>query len=139
MQINIQKRHLFIILALVVFLAGVILVFAANPTTKPNPGHYSQEVMVNIRGTDKTLQEAIDLGQLGPICHWEKSWQNYLTGVNIGNSEIINEKKTCDLGQCQIKADITSCNPSLSSCFSTSAMVSCGVTSPEYDEWLYCC
>ena len=48
--------------ALIIFLAGVILVFAANPSTKPNPGHASNEIMVNINGTDKTLQQAIDDG-----------------------------------------------------------------------------
>jgi len=62
-NIEIKKRHLFIILSVIIFLAGVILVIAINPTTKPNPGHASDEVMVNIPGVgDKILQQAIDDG-----------------------------------------------------------------------------
>ena len=40
--INIQKRHLFIILALIIFLTGIILV-VSNPD-KPNPGHTVDEI-----------------------------------------------------------------------------------------------
>ena len=63
-QINIEKKHLLI---LVIFLSlfTIALVIAVNPTTKPNPGHLSNEVMINVGGADKTLQVAIDDGSFG--------------------------------------------------------------------------
>jgi len=63
-QINIEKKHLFIII-IFLSLCTLALVIAGNPSTKPNPGHASNEVMVNISGVDKTLQDAIDDGSLG--------------------------------------------------------------------------
>lgn len=40
MQISIEKRHLFLISAIIIFLAGVIIVVAV----KPNPGHSLSEI-----------------------------------------------------------------------------------------------
>ena len=47
-----------------IFIIGVGLVISANPISKVNPGHDSTEIMVNIEGNDKTLQQAIDAGDL---------------------------------------------------------------------------
>jgi len=44
MQINIEKRHLFILLALVVFLAGVILVIGYGGSNPQVLGHSSGEI-----------------------------------------------------------------------------------------------
>jgi len=76
-QINIEKKHLFILL-IFLSLFTIALVIAINPTTKPNPGHASNEVMVNIGGTDKTLQAAIDDGSLGggKLGVWESKTGN---------------------------------------------------------------
>ena len=47
---------------MIVFLVGVGVVISMNPSSKVNPGHDSTEVMVNVKGKDKTLQQAIDDG-----------------------------------------------------------------------------
>ena len=66
-------------LILVVFLSlfTIALVIAVNPSTKPNPGHASNEVMVNVGGADKTLQAAIDDGSLsrGLTKVYDSGWQ----------------------------------------------------------------
>ena len=75
-QINIEKKHLFILM-IVLSLFTIALVIAVNPTTKPNPGHASNEVMINIGGADKTLQAVIDDGSLGGGAGWTH------TGVKV--------------------------------------------------------
>jgi len=88
-QINIEKKHLLI---LVIFLSifTIALVIAVNPTTKPNPGHLSNEVMINVGGTDKTLQAAIDDGSFGGGKTYESAWfavsalTNYPITHNLG-------------------------------------------------------
>ena len=74
-QINIEKKHLLI---LVIFLSlfTIALVIAVNPTTKPNPGHLSNEVMINVGGADKTLQAAIDDGSFGLTKVYDSGWQS---------------------------------------------------------------
>ncbi|MBM3234624.1 hypothetical protein FJZ19_06045 [Candidatus Pacearchaeota archaeon] len=63
-KINIEKKHLLVLL-LFLSIVTIALVIASNPSTKPNPGHASNEIMVNIGGADKTLQAAIDAGDFG--------------------------------------------------------------------------
>jgi hypothetical protein len=69
MQINIEKRHLFLILAFLVGFLGVVFVIAYNPSISGgNPavmGHSADELMVNVSGEIKGLQEAIDDGSFG--------------------------------------------------------------------------
>jgi len=60
--INIEKKYFFLFSAIMIFIIGVGLVISANPISKVNPGHDSTEIMVNIEGNDKTLQQAIDAG-----------------------------------------------------------------------------
>lgn len=140
MQINVEikKRHLYLILALVVFLAGVMIVIAANPSSKPNPGHASNEVMVNINSVDKTLQQAIDDKDFGSIysCHWEKSWKSYPNeGANIP------EKTQCNVGTCMFKVDCMNVAPS-NTTYKQGACGSpqtCGQTTSDNNEFLYCC
>lgn len=62
MQINIEKRHVFLILSVLVLLSGVIL--ASSYTFIPNPGHGGDRVQVTLGGQEMTLQEAIDQGKL---------------------------------------------------------------------------
>ena len=61
-NLKIEKKHLYLLSAIMVFLVGVGYVIAVNPASKPNPGHDSTELMINIGGADKTLQSAIDAG-----------------------------------------------------------------------------
>ena len=61
-NINLGNKTFYTILAIALVLIVAGIVIAVNPTTKPNPGHASNEVMVNIGGADKTLQAAIDAG-----------------------------------------------------------------------------
>jgi len=65
--INIKKKQLFIISLIVVFLVGVSFVFAYD-WSSGNPsimGHTSNEVDVRIDGNTKSLQQAIDDGDIG--------------------------------------------------------------------------
>jgi len=72
-KINIEKKHLLVLL-LFLSIVTIALVIASNPSTKPNPGHASNEIMVNIGGADKTLQQAIDDRNLGTSnIIWESS------------------------------------------------------------------
>jgi len=57
MQINIEKRHFTIIVVLLLFLTAISLIIAAS--SKPNPGHNSDEVYVNWNSKDMNLQTAM--------------------------------------------------------------------------------
>lgn len=61
-NIRIEKKEFWLFAAIIVALVGVGYVIAGNPGSKPNPGHASNEIMININGADKTLQAAIDDG-----------------------------------------------------------------------------
>lgn len=63
--IKLTNKTAYTLILILAVLTTTLVVYAANPTTKPNPGHASQEIMVNIAGTDKTLQAAIDAGDFG--------------------------------------------------------------------------
>ena len=65
--IKLTNKVAYTLIAILALLITSLIVYAVNPTTKPNPGHASNEVMVNINGTDKTLQAAIDDGDFGGI------------------------------------------------------------------------
>ena len=64
-NINLSNKVFYSLIAIISILSIVAIVVAVNPSTKPNPGHASNEVMVNIGGVDKTLQQAIDDSSLG--------------------------------------------------------------------------
>ena len=64
-KINIEKRHLFLLAAILTFLAGTIIVISYGNFRDGNPtivGHSSDEINVNINGEVKTLQQAIENG-----------------------------------------------------------------------------
>jgi len=65
--INIKKKHLFFIIAVIVFFAGVGIVISNGPYTSsiPNPGHGADGILVKIPVLgEKTLQDAISEGDL---------------------------------------------------------------------------
>jgi hypothetical protein len=66
LRVNIEKIHLFLFAVMFVAMLGVVFVIAYNPSISGgNPavmGHSSDEVMVNVFGEIKGLQEAIDDG-----------------------------------------------------------------------------
>lgn len=64
MQINIQKRHLFLIFSVITLLAGIILV-ASYTQPIPNPGHGGDKVWISVAGTEMSLQDAIDQNKFG--------------------------------------------------------------------------
>lgn len=68
-NIQIQKKDLWLFVALVVFLAGSVYVIAYNSGGPPNlMGHSSEELEIDINGDgvlDKTLQQAVDEGDFG--------------------------------------------------------------------------
>ena len=63
--IKLTNKLAYTLILILAVLSISLIAYAANPATKPNPGHASNEVMVNIAGTDKTLQAAIDDGSFG--------------------------------------------------------------------------
>lgn len=73
MQINIEKRHFYLLTAIFVFLVGVGFVVSYGGNQPTIMGHSGGEVMVNIGGVDKTLQQAINDGDFavnGSWCGW---------------------------------------------------------------------
>lgn len=80
MQINIEKRQVYLILAVCVFLAAATITIAYGGTNPNVMGHNSGEINVNVGTTDNpnvmTLQEAINRGYLsggtggGATCSW---------------------------------------------------------------------
>jgi len=63
--INIQKKDLFLLSAIVVFLIGVGFVVAYGSGDPSLNGHDAGEIMVNIDGSSISLQEAINSGKFG--------------------------------------------------------------------------
>jgi len=59
-EININKKHLYLIIGLVVVFSALIVVLATNN----RQSHPADEVMVTIDKVEKTLQEAINNGEL---------------------------------------------------------------------------
>lgn len=86
--INIEKKGVFIILASLILLSGIIITFAYTTST-PNPGHGADSVLISISGDEMTLQQAIDSGKFSsssstisePTC-------KYYTSLVNGNKEI---------------------------------------------------
>ncbi|MDO8740238.1 MAG: hypothetical protein Q7J54_01545 [Candidatus Woesearchaeota archaeon] len=59
---NIAKKHLYILMAFVLAVAGIVLVIGYGTTTPDTFGHSGGELMVTVGGVAKTLQSAIDGG-----------------------------------------------------------------------------
>lgn len=67
LKVNFQKKDLWLLSAIVVFLVGVGYVIASYPYSQaiPNPGHGGDTTWVNIPGQgEMTLQDAITNGKL---------------------------------------------------------------------------
>jgi hypothetical protein len=66
MKIKLEKKDLYVLGIIILFIVGVGLVIAYNPNFQGgNPaimGHSPDEIYVNISGNVKTLQQAIDDG-----------------------------------------------------------------------------
>ena len=63
-NLNIQKKDLWLLLAIMVFLIGVGFVIASYPYSQsiPNPGHGADNVWVDINGIEMNLQSAMGNG-----------------------------------------------------------------------------
>lgn len=62
---HLENRHFLLIVIFIAVLEGVALVIAYGGFQPDVMGHSSGEVMVNIGGVDKSLQQAIDDGDFG--------------------------------------------------------------------------
>ena len=72
--INIEKKHLFLIIAISVFLAGTVLVISYDYEDPiRNPGHGADTVWIDIHGEEKTLQNAIDDNNFGKW-RWDEDY-----------------------------------------------------------------
>jgi len=76
LEINITKKYAFLIIGAILLAGGIFLVNAYGGTQPKVVGHSSGEVDVNIGGTIKTLQEAINAGDFN-------SWSS-ITGMPAG-------------------------------------------------------
>ena len=64
--INIEKRDIWIISAIFIFIAGASFVVAYNSGATPSVmGHSGEELEINVSGKIMSLQQAVDLGMLG--------------------------------------------------------------------------
>lgn len=95
--INIQKKDLWLLAAVVVFLTGGVYVIAYGSNNPQLHGHDASEAMVNIGGVDKTLQQAINDGDFSGSssptnCVWESANRYgsntkdgyYIAGISLG-------------------------------------------------------
>ena len=105
MQINIEKRHFALIFAIIVFLAGVLIVIA-NPA-KPNPGHSLSEIEAPC-ATGQVLKMTAsgwecgddDTGATGNVMGGgtETSGGSPSCTVYWGNAQCQNNKLVCSQG-----------------------------------------
>ena len=79
--INIDKKYFFILLGVLVLGIGGIFVYGYGTTNPVAFGHSSGEVDVVIGGTTtKTLQQAIDAGDLGGASQQTIRWDKWVEG-----------------------------------------------------------
>lgn len=60
LKVNFQKKDLWLVAAIMVFIAGVGYVIASYSQPIPNPGHGGDNVYININGNNTDLQTAIN-------------------------------------------------------------------------------
>ena len=63
-EVNVEKRYAYIIISLLIIVAGLLVVNAAYTSQIPNPGHGGDRVLVKVGTQEVTLQKAIDDGLL---------------------------------------------------------------------------
>ena len=90
LNINIQKKDLWLISAVMVFLVGVGVVIGFGDYNSGNPqvmGHSSDEIMVNVSGSLVSLQSAIDARSFGGMefGNWIDKSSDY--GTQQANSD----------------------------------------------------
>lgn len=85
-KIEISNRLLYTFIALVVTINAIAISFAFGGNTPNVIGHSSGEVEVTVGGVQKTLQTAIDAGDLGGgICNWA-GWKCDCTDSNVAGT-----------------------------------------------------
>ncbi len=89
-NLNIQKKDLWLISAIMVFLIGVGFVIAYNSGNPSVHGHDAGETMVNIGGVEKTLQQAIDDGDF--------SGSSGITSISSGSGITLNPNPIISTG-----------------------------------------
>jgi hypothetical protein len=139
MQINIQKRHLVILIAILAVLGIGFVIASTWSNIATHVGHSWDEIQPSncsagqfVNGTD----------QNGVICstptnfphHWEKSWKRY----PVEGADLASEKTACDVGNCILKMDSCTCDPSSPTCACKSELQSCGITTDSNNEMLFC-
>ncbi len=62
-EVNIGKRYVFLLLGVILVLAGIIFGYAT--WSNPSVSHDASSVKIRIGGTDYSLQEAVDSGMIG--------------------------------------------------------------------------
>ncbi len=65
-EFHLSNRHLLFVVIIIAILEGVALAIAYGGTQPAVMGHSSGEVMINIGGGDKSLQQAINDGDFTP-------------------------------------------------------------------------
>ena len=83
LNINIEKKYAFMILAGILLLAIAVGVYAVWSNPSSGKWHESNEVKVKISGVDYSLQEAINGGLLGGSCTLLYDSSSYTTPVFI--------------------------------------------------------
>ena len=88
-EVNLEKKYFFGIIAVMLVLAGAIFAYASYSNPIPNPGHGADTVWVNVSGAEMNLQEAINQGKIGGFS---------ISGLRIGPigcNNIITNATTC--------------------------------------------
>jgi len=61
-EINIEKKHLYILIVFIVLIGvGYVIAYTSDV---PNPGHGGDTVLVEVNDVEKTLQNALDSGDI---------------------------------------------------------------------------
>ena len=85
--LNIEKRFAYVVIGVLIVVLGALIVYSYNSGGPASfVGHSSEEIDVNISGTLKTLQQAIDDGDFsGGSSPWSQSGSNiYYNSGNVG-------------------------------------------------------
>ncbi len=72
--IKIEKRHVYVFVALVVLLIGIFVIRAYGSNIPSTFGHSAGEIDVTIGGQTKNLQQAIDSGNFGQVAYLDATF-----------------------------------------------------------------
>lgn len=76
MKIEITNRAIFTLILVIVLFISAYAVSSYDAANIPNPGHGAEEILIEIHGEDKILQQAITDGDLGS---WIRSGNDIVT------------------------------------------------------------